>query len=76
MVVHGIGTASEIDSRDNLLFLEDVGEYLYNTDRMMMQLKRAGKLDRLAGIIFGSFTEMKTRLFLLAQTFTPFFTTR
>ena len=43
MVVHGIGTASEIDSRDNLLFLEDVGEYLYNTDRMMMQLKRAGE---------------------------------
>lgn len=59
MIVHCIGTASEIDTKNKILFLEDVGEYLYHTDRMMLQLKRAGKLDHLTGIIFGSFTEMK-----------------
>jgi muramoyltetrapeptide carboxypeptidase len=41
------------------LFIEDVGEYLYNIDRMMLNLERAGKLEKLAGIIFGSFTDMK-----------------
>lgn len=59
MVAHSIGSVSEIDTKNKILFLEDVGEYLYVIDRMMLQLKRAGKLDYPAGIIFGSFTEMK-----------------
>jgi len=41
------------------LFLEDVGEYLYNIDRMLYQLKRSGKLSKLAGLIIGGFTENK-----------------
>jgi muramoyltetrapeptide carboxypeptidase len=42
-----------------ILFLEDVGEYIYNIDRMFYQLKRSGKLDNLAGLIIGGFTEAK-----------------
>ncbi|HEX4876512.1 MAG TPA: LD-carboxypeptidase [Chitinophagaceae bacterium] len=59
LLAHLTGTASDIKTRGKILFLEDVGEYLYNIDRMMHQLKRSGKLSRLAGLIFGGFTESK-----------------
>lgn len=59
MLAHGIGTRSEIKTKGRILFLEDVGEYLYNVDRMLRQLQRAGKFERLAGLIVGAFTEMK-----------------
>jgi len=41
------------------LFIEDVGEYLYNIDRMLRCLDRAGKLKHLAGLVVGAFTEVK-----------------
>jgi muramoyltetrapeptide carboxypeptidase len=44
LLVHLIGTPSEVDTKNKFLFLEDVCDYLYNVDRMMMQLKRSGKL--------------------------------
>jgi muramoyltetrapeptide carboxypeptidase len=53
------GTASDIDTRGKVLFLEDVDEYLYHIDRMMMNLKRTGKLDHLAGLIVGSMAKMR-----------------
>lgn len=59
MLAHLIGSASELKTRGRILFLEDVGEYLYNVDRMLYQLKRSGKLERLAGVIIGGFTESK-----------------
>jgi muramoyltetrapeptide carboxypeptidase len=59
MLVHLMGTRSEVDTKNKILFLEDVGEYLYNVDRMMFQVKRSGKLENLAGLIVGGFTEMK-----------------
>ena len=52
-----IGTPSDIETDGNILFIEDVSEYRYNIDRMMWQLLRAGKLDKLAGLIVGSFTD-------------------
>jgi muramoyltetrapeptide carboxypeptidase len=54
-----IGTPSDFDTKGKILFVEDTGEYLYNVDRMFHQLKRSGKLKKLAGLIIGGFTEMK-----------------
>ncbi len=59
LITHAIGTDSDIKTKGKILFLEDIGEYLYNIDRMFRQLKRAGKLDRLAGLIIGGFTQLK-----------------
>ena len=59
LLAHLVGTDSDIKTRGKILFIEDVGEYLYNIDRMMHQLKRSGKIARLAGLIFGGFTEVK-----------------
>jgi len=59
LLVNMIGTPSEIDTKNKILFIEDIGEYIYSTDRMMYQLKRSGKLDQLSGLIVGSFTDTK-----------------
>lgn len=59
LLVHLTGTESDIKTKGRILFLEDVGEYLYNIDRMMRQLQRSGKLDKLAGLIIGGFTDCK-----------------
>jgi muramoyltetrapeptide carboxypeptidase len=54
-----IGTASDFETKNRILFIEDLSEYLYSADRMLHQLKRSGKLKSLAGLIVGGFTEMK-----------------
>jgi len=59
LLAHIIGSRSDINTKNKILFFEDLGEYKYNVDRMLMQLKRAGKLDELAGLIVGKFTEIK-----------------
>lgn len=62
LLAHSIGTPSEINTKGKILFLEDIGEYIYNIDRMLYQLKRSGKLDELEGLIIGRFTETKDTL--------------
>ena len=59
ILAHLTGSASEVDTTDKILFIEDISEYLYNADRLMMNLKRAGKLKHLKGLIVGDFTEMQ-----------------
>nr|WP_320020837.1 LD-carboxypeptidase [uncultured Draconibacterium sp.] len=53
------GAKYDIDTDGKILFLEDIDEFLYHTDRMVHQLKLSGKLDNLAGLILGDFTDMK-----------------
>jgi muramoyltetrapeptide carboxypeptidase len=59
LLAHLIGSKSDIKTKNKILFLEDVGEYLYNVDRLLLQLKRSGKFDKLAGVIIGRFTDNK-----------------
>ncbi len=59
LLAHVIGTDSDVDTKNCILFVEDIGEYLYSIDRMLYQLKRSGKLAALKGLIFGGFTDMK-----------------
>ena len=59
LITHLVGSDSEIFTDDKILFLEDIGEHLYKIDRMMLTLKRSGKLDHLKGLILGGFTEME-----------------
>lgn len=59
LLTHLIGTRSDISTKNKILFIEDTGEYIYSIDRMMIQLKRSGKLDNLKGLIIGRFSEMK-----------------
>lgn len=53
------GSDSNINTRGKILYLEDLCEYLYHTDRMLQNLKRNGFFNELAGLIIGSFTDMK-----------------
>lgn len=49
------GSHAALRTRGAILFLEDVGEYLYKLDGMMWNLKRSGALEGLQGLIVGSF---------------------
>lgn len=53
------GTPYEIETKDKILFIEDLSEYLYHLDRIMINLKLSGKLSNLKGLIIGGFTDMK-----------------
>jgi muramoyltetrapeptide carboxypeptidase len=55
--VASLGTSWEIDTRDCILMLEDVTELPYRIDRMLQQLRAAGKFDRATGIAIGGFTD-------------------
>jgi len=74
VIVTTLGTPYEINTSGSILFLEDVGEKPYRIERMLTQLKMAGKLDELAGVVTGSFdgceaSEGKTVEELLRETF-------
>ena len=53
------GTASQVSFAGRILFLEDLDEYLYHIDRMMLHLHRSGQLTGLAGLVVGHFSAMR-----------------
>jgi muramoyltetrapeptide carboxypeptidase len=59
ILAHVTGSPSEVDTDGKILFIEDISEYLYNMDRLMLNLKRAGKLAKLKGLIVGHLTDMQ-----------------
>jgi len=59
LLAHAVGGPSDFKTKGLILFIEDIGEYLYNMDRMLHQLKEAGKFQKPAAIIIGSFNDMK-----------------
>jgi muramoyltetrapeptide carboxypeptidase len=52
------GTKSGFDTTNKILFIEDLDEYLYHMDRMLINLKRSGKLLHLKGLIIGGMSDM------------------
>lgn len=54
-----MGSNAQIDCKGKILFIEDLDEYLYHIDRMMMSLKRCGCFEDLNGLIVGTMTKMK-----------------
>lgn len=54
-----IGSNAQIDCKGKILFIEDIDEYLYHIDRMMMSLKRCGCFENLNGLVVGGMTKMR-----------------
>jgi muramoyltetrapeptide carboxypeptidase len=68
LLVASAGSVSDLDYTRKILFIEDVGEYLYAVDRMLRMLDRAGKLKNLAGLVVGGFTDIKDNDIPFGQT--------
>lgn len=59
LIVDAIGTSTDPDTTGKILVLEEIDEYTYKIDRMLMHLKRSGKLDNLAGLVIGHMTDIR-----------------
>jgi len=59
ILAHLTGSVSEVNTDGKILFIEDIDEHLYHVDRLLLNLKRAGKLKHLGGLILGQFTGMQ-----------------
>lgn len=68
LVVDSLGTETELESTGNILVLEEIDEPLYKIDRMLTQLKRAGKFSQLTGLVIGHMTDIKDTVLPFNQT--------
>lgn len=59
LLINRLGTSNSIDTDGVVLFLEDLDEYLYSFERMLVQMRTAGMLDNIAGLIIGELHEFK-----------------
>lgn len=59
LIAHLIGSVNSINTKGKILFLEDIGEFHYNLDRMVIQMKNAGLFHDLAGLVIGGFSAMR-----------------
>lgn len=59
LLADSLGTSTEIQTESKILVIEEIGEYTYRLDRMLVQFKRAGKLKNLAGLVVGHMTDIK-----------------
>jgi muramoyltetrapeptide carboxypeptidase len=62
------GSHDDLQTEGKILFIEDLDEQLYHIDRMMHQMKRSGKLAKLAGFVVGGMSEMKDNTVPYGQT--------
>ncbi len=68
ILVNLAGSLSALNTDGKILFIEDVDEYLYHLDRMMITLKRAGKLSKLKGLIVGGLSKMNDNVIPFGKT--------
>jgi muramoyltetrapeptide carboxypeptidase len=69
LIVDSLGTKTELDTDDKILVIEEIDEYFYKVDRMLTQLKRAGKLHGLKGLVVGHMTDIKNGELTFATSF-------
>lgn len=62
------GSVSDIQTDGKILFIEDLDEYLYHVDRMMLCLKRNGKLENLSALVVGGMTKMNDNAIAFGET--------
>jgi muramoyltetrapeptide carboxypeptidase len=60
LLANQLGSASQIDTKGKILFIEEIGEYKYHIDRMLQSLKRAGYFEQCTGVIVGDMTKIKS----------------
>lgn len=68
LLCHLIGSPTFASTAGKILFLEEIGERLYHVDRMLLQLKRAGIFQNLAGLIVGGFTDCNEASLTIGKT--------
>ena len=54
-----IGSNTQLETDNKILFIEDVGEYAYHIDRMLHSLKRSGYFEKCSGLIVGQISDVK-----------------
>ena len=59
LLINRLGTQDQLDTDGAILFIEDIDEYLYAFDRMLVHMKKAGMFENIKGLIIGELVDMK-----------------